>query len=227
MKKLFFMLCLITGMSLTIQSTYAQKEKKGINGLLGVKVTTTQDKFEGTTTHRMEGNKVKIKGATGSSIGKGALGLVLGGGVKMSIMTTRLQLENHIVNDSISQLAVILKVSVKDDAAFYPMAGESLIFLVDGKRIGLSTEGEYNAERFQGINNNSKVFARYPITQEQLETIINAKQVQFRMLQEHFMDGQAKTRDKKDSSFEGEFSKKNFKAWQDFYQNYVLNTPKE
>ena len=216
-----YALIVICAFALTI--SHAQKKKNKKN-LFGVNVETTHDKFEGTTTYAMTGNKVKIKGAVGNSIAKGVLGIV-GGNAQVSILTTRLQLENHITKDSVSELAVILKVSVRDDSAFYPMAGESLIFLVDGDRIGLSTEGEYNAERFVGRNLNSKVFARYPITLAQLEQILNAKKVEFRIMQQHFLEGNTETRDKKDTSMEGAFSKKNFKAWKGFYQDYIINTP--
>lgn len=204
--------------------TFAQ-EKKGLKNLLGVNVEKTEDKFEGTTTYTMTGNKVKIDGAVGSSVAKGALGLISGYG-QLSILTTRLQLENHINKSKESQLAVILKISIQDDSRFYPMAGESLIFLVDDERIGLSTEGKYNSE-YNGYDSSSKVFARYPITKEQLEKIINAQKVEFRLIQSHFMDGAAETRDKaaEGATMEGEFSKKNFKAWKDFYENYILKTP--
>lgn len=223
MKKivLFILVC-----SLTIPLVEAQKNKKKnkLKELLGVKVDTKKDKFEGTTTYIMRGNTVKIKGQVGSSIAKGVLG-ILGGSAKISIMTTRLQLENHITKTGKSELAVILKVSIKDDAQFRPMTGESLIFLVDDERIGLSTEGKYNAEH--DFQSNSKVFARYSITKEQLEQIINAEKVEFRLIQQGLLEGASKTRDKSESgtNMEGEFSKKNFKAWKDFYKNYVITTP--
>ena len=216
--------CLCLASSLTTQITYSQDDKKSLFGnVFGSDVEVTHDDFEGTTTYTMTGNKVKIDGMVGSSIAKGVLGL-MSRDLKVSIVTFRLQLERHITATDSSELAVILKVSVRDDAAFYPMEGESLIFLADGERLGLSTEGEYNAQRFMGRENNSVVFARYPVTQNQLEQILNAKEVKFRLMQGHYMSGNTETRDKQDS-MEGEFSNKNFKAWQDFYDDYILKTP--
>lgn len=214
-------LCAVCLLFFTIQITGQQSKKKGLANLLGSGVEVSEDKFDGTTTYTMTGNKVKINGAVGSSVAKGALSL-LGGNAQISVATFRLQLEKHVQADGKSELSVILKVSVQDDSPFYPMAGESLIFLVDGQRLGLSTEGEYNASRFNGPNSNSLVFARYPIAQNQLEQILKAEAVEFRILQQHFLEGNTETRDKSDSSMEGEFSKKNFKAWQDFYDDYIL-----
>ena len=54
-----------------------KKEKNGIKKLLGVQVEEVNDKFEGTTTYRMKGNKVKIEGAVGSSIMKGAVFIII------------------------------------------------------------------------------------------------------------------------------------------------------
>jgi len=213
-------------MCLTILSTIsiqAQKEKKGIKGLLGTNVEESHDKFEGTTTFRMTGNKVKINGAVAGGVLKGALGLI-SKNPKISIITTRLQLENHITADSVSNLAVIFKISLEDNGAFRIMQGESLIFLADGERIGLSTGGAFNSDNFE-IDGDSKTHARYPIAQAQIEKIINAEEVEFRIMQESYQLGEAEARDKGDTSFEGSFSKKNFKVWQDFYQNYVINRP--
>ncbi len=227
MKKSLLISCFILLCSFITHPLYAQKEKKsgGLKKFLGVHVEEFHDKFEGSTTYRMKGNKVKIKGAVGTGIAKGVLGIMTKN-AQFSIMTTRLQLENHILKDSTQQLAVILKVSINDDARFWVMAGESLIFLVDGKRIGLSTGGDFNAQAgFDGSGSfDSKTNARYPITKEQLETILKAKTVDFRIMQEGLLQGEAAARDKKDSHFEGTFSKKNFKAWQSFYQDYIINT---
>ncbi|MGB5943280.1 MAG: hypothetical protein WBG71_10390 [Leeuwenhoekiella sp.] len=208
-----------------IKPSYAQGNKNSpLSGLFSPGVDIVQDKFEGTTTYTMTGNKVKIDGAVGTSIGKGVMSL-MNNDIKVWVITFRLQLENHLTANDSSELAVILKVSVREDAPFYPMSGESLIFLVDGERLALSTEGEFNAERFATRNRESKVFARYAISKDQLETILNADQVDFRIMQGHYLEGSTQTRDKTDTSFEGSFSKKNFKAWQDFYNDYILKTP--
>lgn len=212
------------------QSIVGQKKQTNIiNGLLGSSVETEYDKFEGTTTHLMTGNKVKIDGGVRSSVIKGVMGL-MNRDLKVSIITTRLQLENHILKDNTSQLSVILKISVEDDNRFSVGYGESLIFLVDGERIGLSTEGFFNNEDNRRVDGNleitksSKTNARYPITRQQLIRIIEAKEVMFRILQDDYSLGQAEARDKKQTTFEGSFSKKNFKAWGDFYENYVTES---
>lgn len=216
-------ICLLLISLTTLQSQQVKREKNGLAGLLGTNVEESHDKFEGTTTYRMTGNKVKINGAVAGGVLKGALGLITKN-PKISIITTRLQLENHITADSISHLAVIFKISLEDNGTFGVMEGESLIFLADGQRIGLSTDGAFNQDDFE-LDGDSKTHARYPITQEQIEQIINAEIVEFRIMQEGFQLGEAQARDKGDTSFEGSFSKKNFKAWQSFYQNYVINTP--
>lgn len=211
-------------------STYGQEEQnKGIKGLFGNNVETEYDKFEGTTTHRMTGNKVKIDGGVRSSIVKGVIGL-MNRDVKVSIITTRLQLENHILKDNSNVLSVILNISVEDDNQFSVGNGESLIFLVDGERIGLSTEGFFNNEDNRRVDSNlditksSKTNARYRITEQQLIKIIKSKEVLFRILQDDYSLGQAEARDKKETTFEGSFSQKNFKAWTDFYENYIIET---
>ena len=108
------------------------------------------------------------------------------------------------------------------------MSGESLIFLVDGKRMAFSTGGDFNSDA--GFDSNmsfdSKTNARYPVTKSDLEKIINAEEVEFRIMQESIYEGQTEIRDKeKGSHFEGFFSKKNFKAWKDFYADYIVNKP--
>ena len=223
MKKILLISCLfLLGLALQL---HAQKKKKSrIKNLLGVHVEEFHDQFEGTTTYQMKGNKVKIKGAKTNSIVTGALTFFSKRrDVKIFILTTRLQLENHIIKDSISQLAVILKVSVEDGGSFQVMNGESLIFLADGERIALSTEGAFNTDDWNLDGSNTKTHARYPITKQQLEKIINAKVIDFRIMQDSFYEGKAQARDKKATSFEGSFSKKNVKAWKDFYQNYIIN----
>lgn len=215
---------------LILKDVNAQKESKGLKGLLGVKVETEYDKFEGTTTHRMTGNKVKIDGGVRSSIVKGVMGL-MNKDLKISIVTTQLQLENHILKDSTSELSVILKISVEDDNQFWVGNDESLIFLADGERIGLSTDGSFNNEDNRRVDGNlditkaSKTNARYPVSKEQLEKIINSEEVLFRILQDEFSLGQAEARDKKSTTFEGSFNSKNFKAWKDFYEDYVFALP--
>ncbi len=211
------------------QTGYTQKKGNGFKKALGLnKVDVFEDKFEKSITYRMNGNKVKINGAVGNSIAKGVVGLMTKNPT-ISILTTRLQLENHITSDGTEELAVILKVSVDDDARFWVQEGESLIFLLDGQRFVLSTEGDYNSEAgFDSSGDfNSKTHARYPILLNDLERILTAEKVEFRIMQGSLIDDEGQARDKRASSLEGVFSKKNIKAWKKFYEDYIINKPKD
>lgn len=223
MKKYYFLFSFICITLIPIKSNAQNSSKNGLKKLIGVRVEVIEDKFEGSTTYRMKGNKVKINGAKANTAITGALSLISKNSyLDIPIITTRLQLENHINKDNKSQLAVILKVSMEDNGTFRVMSGESLIFLVDGERMGLSTDGAFNTDDWAVDGSNTVNHARYPITQIQLEKIIKAKTIDFRIMQDSFYMGKAEARDKKGSNFEGSFNKKNFKAWKDFYQEYII-----
>lgn len=187
----------------------------------GIKIKQTEDSFEGSKTVLMDGNKVKIDGVAQSAVLKGALS-VLRGGLQISRIKTELNLEHFIKANGTKETSVIVSIEIKDDASFYIDDEESLILLVDGQRIGLSTNGEFNASR--SANRNSETNARYIITKEQLKSIVQAKTINFRIVNGGFMEGSEETRDKEGSYFEGSFSEKNLEAWQYFYETYVVKT---
>ena len=184
----------------------------------GIKIKQTEDTFEGTKTVLMDGNKVKIEGLAESALIKGALS-VLGGGLQISQIKTELNLEQFTKSSGSKELSVIVSIEIKDDASFYIDNGESLILLVDGKRIGLSTEGEFNVSR--SASRNSVTNARYSLTISQLKSILEASSVQFRIMNGGFMEKKEETRDKEGSYFEGTFTEKNKEAWEYFYNTYV------
>lgn len=226
--------CFLVILFTLIHSLNAQKsEKKGLKGLLGSNVETTYDKFENSTTYRMTGNKVKIKGGVASSIIKGVVSLLSkSSSAQFSIITTKLQLESYVVDGKSNELFVILKIKIEDDRRFNVMRDESLIFLVDGKRIALSTEGSFNNDEKVSLvggdlQHDYKTNVRYAISKTNLEKIINSEIVEFRIMQSSIMQEKEKTRDKTGTHFEGTFSKKNFKNWKDFYQKYIISTPKK
>ncbi|MEQ9263563.1 MAG: hypothetical protein RLP14_10415 [Owenweeksia sp.] len=181
-----------------------------------LKVNKTQDKFEGTETVTMEGNKVTIDGAAESAVAKGLLGL-LSGNVQISRIRTEMNLEKHTTPQA-QELSVIVTIEIKDDAGFYIDNGESLIFLADSERVALSTQGEFGTER--GYKEH-KTNARYAITKEQLQTLIHAENISFRILNGGFMERNEEVRDKDGQYFEGELSEKNVARWREFARTYL------
>lgn len=208
MKKLLF----ITALLLIQHPIYSQ--------FGGVKVTTSEDAFEGTKTVLMDGNKVKVDGVTQSSILKGILGLA-SGNVRISQIKTELNLEQFQKADGTADHFIIVSIEIKDDARFFIDKGESLVLMVDGKRMAFKTKGEFNSE-YNVRYHNSKTNARYAITPAQLKTIVKAETVKFRIINGGFMEREEETRDKEGSYFEGAFDEDNLKAWKDFYQTYTI-----
>jgi len=47
--------------------------------------------------------------------------------------------------------------------------------------------------------------------------------VEFRIILDSFRSGEAEKRDKKDQYLDGNYKKKNKKAWDEFYDNYIIN----
>lgn len=184
----------------------------------GIKIKQSEDSFEGTKTILMDGNKVKVDGVAQSALLKGGLSIIKGD-VKISRISTELNLEQFTKKGGKKELSVIVSIEIKDDASFYIDKGESLVLLVDGKRIGLTTEGEFNVSR--NGNRSSKTNARYKITEDQLKSILSAKTIQFRIINGGFMEKKEETRDKEGQYFEGTFTEKNTEAWQYFYDNYI------
>lgn len=184
----------------------------------GIKIKQSEDSFEGTKTILMDGNKVKVDGVAQSALLKGGLSIIKGD-VKISRISTELNLEQFTKKGGKKELSVIVSIEIKDDASFYIDKGESLVLLVDGKRIGLTTEGEFNVSR--NGNRSSNTNARYRITEAQLKSILSAKTIQFRIINGGFMEKKEETRDKEGQYFEGTFTEKNTEAWQYFYDNYI------
>lgn len=183
-------------------------------------VKQTQDQFEGTRTVQMDGNVVKIDGAAENTAIKTGLS-ILNGGFALSTMATELNLEQHIQPDSADQLSVIASISIREDGQFFIDDGESLVFLVDGNRIGLSTQGEFGAQRGASRTRSSSSNARYAITKEQIKAIIDGNEVKFRIVNGGYMERTEEVRDKKDNFIEGSFTEKNKQAWRDFYSNHI------
>ena len=185
----------------------------------GIKIDESTDAFEGATTVLMDGNKVKVEGLTESALAKGVLSL-MSGDVQVSVIKTELNLEKYHREGAAPEYAIIVSVDVRDDANFNIGTGESLVLLVDGERMGFSTSGEFNKE-YRDYYGNSATNARYSVTAADLETIIAAEEVRFRIVQGGYMDRAEQTRDKQASTFEGRFSDRNFAAWRYFFGEYL------
>ena len=188
--------------------------------LTKVKTTTYQDQFEGTKTVLMEGNAVKIDGAVANTALK-TTASVLSGGFSVPTLSVHLNLEKHSKPDTADQYAIIATVKIKDDAQFYIDNGESLVFLVDGQRIGLTTSGEFNEQRSPNRGRRSSSNARYPVTPAQVQAILNGEQIRFRLINGGFMERSEEIRDKKNNVIEGQFTEKNKIAWRDFFQAHM------
>lgn len=67
---------------------------------------------------------------------------------------------------------------------FFIESGESLILLVDGKRISFSGEGSYQSREVITGNLVSE-FAYYDITKEGIETLVNAKSIEVKIIGEY------------------------------------------
>ncbi len=222
MKKIPLFLSLFLALML-IPSVSAQKEKKKkkniFKELFGVSVDEKSNKFDGTKTYQMRGNKVFSKLS-----GNNALGNVVFG-INTPTYDTFLNLEKHIPREGKYELAILLKVEAKNEVTVDINEGESLILLLDDERINLNTEGAFNSD-FDVSNSTSVVNARYTISKEQLEKINGSNTIEFRIILDSFRSGTAKERDKEQLYLDGEFKKKNKKAWIEFYNDYLKNKTK-
>ncbi|MEM8938599.1 MAG: hypothetical protein AAGC64_04540 [Bacteroidota bacterium] len=217
MKKIPLFLSLFLTLML-VPSVSAQKEKKKkkniFKELFGVSVDEKTNKFEGTTTYQMYGNRVNSKLSSNNAVGN----LIFG--INTPTYNTFLNLEKHIPKDGEYELAILLKVEAKNEVTVDIKEGESLILLLDDERINLNTEGAFNSD-FDVSNSTSVVNTRYAISKEQLEKINGSDTVEFRIILDSFRSGNAKERDKEDLYLDGEFKKKNKKAWVEFYDDYL------
>lgn len=204
-------------------SVNAQKEKKKMNilkELFGVSVNETSDKFEGTTTYRMSGNKVHSELSGANAMGN----LIFG--TDAATFKTYLNLEKHVLRDGGFELSILFNVEAKNEQFAEVMEGESLIFLLDGERLNLTTQGSFNSDFDFDVNGvSSETNARYKISKSQLESINTSDKVEFRIILDSYKSGAAEERDKHEQYLDGRFTKKNKKVWNEFYENYIINRP--
>lgn len=197
-------------------TVFAQKKKmqSAARVLFGIGVIESSDKFEGTTTYEMTGNKVFTVVS-----GTNALGNVIFG-TKATTYDTFLNLEKHLLKDGSFDLSIILEVKAVNDVTVDIQDGKSLIFLLNDDRIELSTKGAFNTG-FDFSDSSSKAHARYPLTEEQLDKINNSDEVEFRIILDSYQSGEAEDRDKSQQHLDGKFRKKNKKAWKEFDEEYL------
>ena len=94
-----------------IQVVSAQKKKKTniLKELFGVSVNESSDKFEGTRTYQMSGNKVYC-----DLSGVNAIGNVIFG-TDAPTFKTFLNLEKHILKDGSYELSILFKVDAQNE----------------------------------------------------------------------------------------------------------------
>ncbi|WP_396635407.1 hypothetical protein [Maribacter sp. R77961] len=192
-----------------------RKKQSVFKQLFGVSVNETSDKFEGTTTYQMKGNKV-FSELSGSN----ALGNLIFGGDAVTF-NTFMNLEKHVLKDGSYELAILFKVEANNDLFVRVMEGESLIFLLDDGRLDLTTDGSYNTD-YDMMNQSSVANARYRITKKQVQQINSSSKVEFRVILDSFQLGAAEDRDKNNQHLDGKFTKKNRKVWIEFYDDYLV-----
>lgn len=197
-------------------SAQEKKKKNLLKELFGVSIRETSDKFEGTTTYRMDGNKVFSKLS-----GSNALGNLLFGNDDPTF-TTFLNLEKHILKDGNFELSILFKVNAQNEQFAKVMEGNSLLFLLDDGRLELSTKGSFNSDfdiDMSGVS--SETNARYPISVNELERINKSNEVEFRIILDSYKSGAAEDRDKSEQYLDGKFTKRNKKVWIEFYEDYL------
>ncbi|MDT7828971.1 hypothetical protein RQM65_09885 [Pricia sp. S334] len=195
----------------------AQKKKQNIfKELFGVSVQETSDKFDGTTTYQMEGNRVFSQLS-----GTNALGNLIFG-TDAPTFKTFLNLEKQVLKNGAYELAILFKVEADNEQFAKVMEGESLIFLLDYERFDLTTKGSYNSDFDIDIGGVSSVTnARYAISEDQLEKINSSDKVEFRIILDSYQSGAAEGRDKNEQYLDGEFNKKNKRVWNEFEVDYL------
>ncbi|ASV30810.1 hypothetical protein [Maribacter cobaltidurans] len=205
----------LLGMSLGI-SAQESKNQNIFKQMFGVSVSETSDKFEGTTTYQMKGNRVfsQLSGAN-------ALSNLLFDSKNVTF-NTFLNLEKHITEDGSFELSILLKVEADNEVWVRIRKGESLIFLLDNQRLELSTSGSFNTD-YDLMDHSSVANSRYPISKEDLHKINNSEKVEFRIMLDSFQSGEAEERDRNDQHLDGKFTKKNKRVWTEFYEDYLLN----
>ena len=203
-----------------IPEVSAQKKKKRniLKEIFGVSVNETSDKFEGTTTYQMDGNRVFCDLSSTNALGN----IIFG--TDAPTFKTFLNLEKHILKDGSYQLSILFRVDAQNEQFAKVMEGESLVFLLDDGRLELSTKGSFNSDfdiNMTGVS--SETNARYTISKNQLKRIITSNNQEFRIILDSYRSGAAEERDKNDQHLDGSFTKKNKKVWNEFYSDYVIN----
>lgn len=216
MKPLLLIVTMLISLSI-IPEVSAQKKKKNIlKELFGVSVNETSDKFEGTSTYQMAGNRVYC-----DLSGANALGNIIFG-TDAPTFKTFLNLEKHILKDGSYELSILFKVIVQNEQFATVMEGKSLIFLLDDGRLELSTQGSFNSDfdiKMNGVS--SETNARYAISKSELLRITTSREVEFRIILDSYRSGVAEERDKNGQHLDGSFTKKNKKEWNEFYTQYL------
>lgn len=215
LQKKKWVLLAVLGMSLSILAQES-KNQNIFKQMFGVSVSETSDKFEGTTTYQMSGNKVfsQLSGANALT------NLVFG--TKHVTFNTFLNLEKHETTNGDYELSILLKVEADNEVWVRIRKGESLLFLLDNERLSFSTSGSFNTD-YDLMDHSSVANSRYPISKEDLHKINNSEKVEFRIMLDSFQSGEAEERDRDDQHLDGKFTKKNKRVWTEFYEDYLLN----
>ena len=180
-----------------------------------VTIQTIKDDFDNTITYRMEGNLLeRVKGRGGVFFNLQKLEKDMPELKKLKDYDKSIQnLFKKKLKDIgyIIQEGKVIKYSliVVYDASnwIFIEDGESLILLVDGKRMGFEGDGSWNHRDIGGILGINER-AWYDINLEQLRAIINAKEVRVKVVGSQYY-------------VERIFSENNFKNFRDFYNQYV------
>lgn len=208
----------ITTVLLLVSILEISAQKKSMQSasrvLFGVGVIETSDKFEGTTTYQMTGNRIGTELSGVNAIGN----LILN--IDATTYDTFLNLEKHIRKDGGFELSIVFEVTAKNDVTVDVKKGKSLIFLLESGRIELNTEGAFNKD-FDFSDSSSKASARYPLTEEQLNEINQSDVVEFRIVLDSHQSGEAEERDNHQLHLDGKFSKKNKRVWAEFVDEFL------
>jgi len=121
-------------------------------------VYTSRDEFEKFTSHRMSGNVIEPEKAS-----------------DLAINIHLIQFDNG----NVQYLLFVQRHNITE--TFNIKTGESLILLVDGRRIGFSTTSDLKKSEYHG-NKLAWSYAWYPTDKETLIKVANAKSVQLRLI---------------------------------------------
>jgi hypothetical protein len=153
-------------------------------------VKTSYDQFKGDTTVRMSYNDL--------------------GGSNMSLGTCAicLNIQKVISKEGCESYSLIAEYVkwVSYPKWLFIKSGESLVLLIDGKRIGLTGEGSENHREVVG--GNIIETAWYPVSAELIRTISNAKEVKVKLIGSN-------------SFVERYFVQRNFNNFKKFVESYL------